>query len=88
MIADYMGPDGERVTAACLEPETVLVIAQWCFGATVEEIDPFSGERFPALNVQCKNEVKRASLYDYIVREKNGFDVMKPASFGAQYETL
>lgn len=88
MIQDYVGPDGEQVTAACLEPDTFSVIAKWCFGAVVEEIHPETGERFGALNVQCKDEVKRASLNDYIVRGKNGFDVMKPNEFGTQHELL
>lgn len=63
-----------------LSPETVTVVSVWCHAKIVEEIDPHdSSKRYPALNVQCGDEVKRASLGDYVVRLPDGkFDVMGP----------
>ena len=87
MIADYMGPDGEPVTAMRLDPELVTVVSVWCGGVIVEEIDPFTEERFPALNVQCKDEVKRASLGDYVIKhESGGFDVKGPNEFSSMHD--
>jgi hypothetical protein len=63
-----------------LSPETVTIVSVWCHAAIVEEIDPFdSTKRYPALNVQCGDEVKRCSLGDYVVKKDDGtFDVMGP----------
>lgn len=89
MIQDYMGPDGESVTAMRLEPELVTVVSIWCHAVIVEEIDPITQERFPALNVQCKGEVKRASLGDYVIKKETGaFDVKKPNEFSSQHDLL
>jgi hypothetical protein len=89
MVTDYMGPDGEPVTAMRLDPELVTVISVWCGGVIVEEINPENGERYPALNVQCKDKVKRASLGDYVVKkESGGFDVKKPNEFANNHEPL
>lgn len=87
MIADYMGPDGESVTAMRLDPELVTVVSVWCGGVIVFEIDPETQERYPALNVQCGDEVKRASLGDYVVKQENkGFDVKKPNEFASNHD--
>lgn len=87
MIQDYMGPDGEPVTAMRLDPELVTVVSVWCGGVVVEEIDPETDARYPALNVQCKDEVKRASLGDYVVKGETGaFDVKGPNEFSANHD--
>ena len=87
-MSDYMGPDGENVVAMRLDPELVTVVSVWCGGVVVDEIDPMNGTRYPALNVQCKDEVKRASLGDYIVKGANGFDVKGPNEFASQHTPL
>lgn len=79
----YSGPDEQPVQAMLLSPELVTVTSVWCSGVVVEEIDPFDdGKRFPALNVPCGDQVKRASLGDYVIKHSDGsFDVKKPSEF-------
>lgn len=72
-----MGSNAMRVSS-----ETVETIAAWADGIEVEEIDPSSGQRLPALNIQCGEDVKRASLGDWVVKkEDETFDVMGPNEF-------
>lgn len=69
--------------AMLLTPETVKVIAAWAHAVEVEEINPENPEeRYPALNVQCGDEVKRASLNDWVVKKEDGsFDVLGPNAY-------
>lgn len=68
--------------AMVLTPETVDTILAWAPSIKVEEINPESGERYPALNVQCGDDVKRASLHDWVVKKEDGtFDVKQPNEF-------
>jgi hypothetical protein len=68
--------------AMILTRETVSVILEWAPAIQVEEIHPENGERYPALNVQCGDEVKRASLEDWVIKKEDGtFDVKKPNEF-------
>lgn len=72
----------EDDTAMLLTGELVTVISVWCHGVIVEEINPENGERYPALNVQCGEDVKRASLGDWVVKTgPDTFDVKKPNEF-------
>jgi hypothetical protein len=71
----------EEQGAMRLSRETVKVIAAWTGGVEVEEINPENGERYPALNIQCGEEVKRASLDDWVVKEGGVFDVLGPNEF-------
>lgn len=66
-----------------ISPETIKVVSVWANGVIVEEIDPIDdSKRYPALNVQCGDEVKRASLGDYVVKGKDGtFDVLGPMAY-------
>lgn len=82
--------DGEMAQAMLLSPELVTVISAWCGGRVVEEIDPFDSQtRQPGINVQCQDEVKRASLGDYVVKHNDGsFDVYKPNAFKHSYTNL
>lgn len=67
--------------AKCVTADNANDIAKWCDGIVVEEIDQEDG-RFPGINVQCEEEVKRASLGDWVVQLDNGnFDVMGPNRF-------
>lgn len=69
-------------TAMQLTAETVKVVCAWAPAIEVEEIDPETQERYPALNVQCGDEVKRASLEDWVVRKEDGtFDVLGPNAY-------
>lgn len=72
--------NGQQVQSMLLTPELVTVVSVWSHARIVEEIDPHdSSKRYPALNVQCGDEVKRASLGDYVVKKADGtFDVMGP----------
>lgn len=71
----------EADNAMLLTEELVGVIAAWSGGVQVEEINPENGERYPALNIQCKDEVKRASVGDWVIKEGDFFDVKKPNEF-------
>lgn len=72
----------ESDNAMLLTPELVTVISVWCHGVIVEEINPETNERYPALNVQCGDEVKRASLGDWVIKTGDDtFDVKKPNEF-------
>jgi hypothetical protein len=69
-------------SAIKLTAETVKVICAWAPAIEVEEINPENNERYPALNVQCGEDVKRASLEDWIVKKGDGnFDVKKPNEY-------
>lgn len=84
---EYVSHDGEIVTAMRLDPELVTVVSVWCHGIIVEEIDPEINERYPALNLQCGDEVKRASLGDWIVKNSDGvFDVKGPNQFSRNFD--
>jgi hypothetical protein len=68
--------------AMLLTKETVKVLCAWAPAIEVEEINPETGERYPALNVQCGDDVKRASLEDWVVKKEDGtFDVKHPNEF-------
>lgn len=85
----YRNVDGEMVTAMRLSPELVTVVSVWCSGIIVEEKDPFDSTSYPALNIQCGDEVKRAQIDDYVVKREDGtFDVKKPNEFVRQHHTL
>lgn len=78
----YRNEEGDIVPAMKLSPELVTVVSVWCGGIIVHEIDPETDDRYPALNVQCGDEVKRASLGDTVVKNMDGtFDVKKPREF-------
>lgn len=66
-----------------VSPELVTTVAAWCKGAQVEEIDPFDAEkRYPALNIQTREGVKRASLGDAVIKHDDGsFSIMGPLAF-------
>jgi hypothetical protein len=78
----------EVVDAHMLQGDNVTVISSWCRGLIVEEIDPFDNEsRYPALNVQCRGGVKRASLGDYVIKHEDGsFDIRKTTDFLRHYQ--
>jgi hypothetical protein len=86
MYDDFTHISGEKVEAMLLTPELATVISVWCSGVLVEEIDPFNGNRQPGINVPCKDEVKRASVGDRVIRrEDKSFDVIKPNEFVHTY---
>lgn len=74
--------DKPEEEAMLLTPELVTVVSVWCHGVIVDEIDPETFISYPALNVQCGDEVKRASLNDWVIKKEDGtFDVKKPNEF-------
>ena len=84
---DYAHIAGERVQAMLMTDELATVITVWCGGLLVQEIDPFTAAVQPGINVPCKDEVKRASLGDYVIRkEDKTFDVVKPNAFKHSYK--
>lgn len=87
MYDDYTHVSGAKVQAMLLTPEMATVISVWCNGVLVEEIDPFdSSKRQPGVNVPCKDEIKRASVGDRVIRrEDKSFDVVKPNEFAHTY---
>jgi hypothetical protein len=89
MADDYISSDGEQVQAMRLDPELVTVLSVWCHGNIVEEIDPFSGEKFPAINLRTQHDtVSRANLGDYVIKHEDGsFEVRKPGAFLQHYSS-
>lgn len=90
-MAQYAHMDSyRRAKAVMLTGDNVTVISVWANAVPVEEIDPFDNDsRSPGLNVLCGNEVKRASLGDYVIQHEDGtFDVSKPLSFLSHYVKL
>lgn len=76
-----------KESAMQFSPELANIVAIWCNGALVEEIDPETNERFPALNVQCGEDVKRASIGDWVVKkEDKTFEVMGPNEYLAHFD--
>jgi hypothetical protein len=73
-----------------LSEETATVVSVWCQGKIVEEIDPFDDtKRSPALNVQCRDEVKRCSVGDYVIKHAdNTFDVIGPIEYASRKEKM
>lgn len=70
-----------------LQTDNADVIAAWSKAIRVEEIDPVdSNLKFPGLNVQCGDEVKRASVGDYVIKHDDGtFDVRSAITFARDY---
>lgn len=85
MYADQDSVD--IVEARMLDGNNVTVVADWARAIITEEIDPFSADRYPGLNVQTPREVKRASMGDYVIKRPNGdLDVFKPIEFRARFK--
>lgn len=87
----YADMDSDRqVAAMTLTADNVTVISVWANAMVVEEIDPFDAEvKFPGLNVQCKSQVKRASLGDKVIKHGDGtYDVLTPMAFLGRYVQL
>lgn len=70
-----------------LEEDNAEVVAQWASAVVVEEIDPFDADKkYPGLNVQCGDTVKRASLGDCVIKHDDGtFDVLTSLEFAGKY---
>jgi hypothetical protein len=83
MPDSYLSHDGKIVQAMRLDPELVAVLSVWCHGQVVEEIDPLDPEKkFPAINLETREGVSRASLGDYVIKHDDAtFEVRKPGSF-------
>jgi len=87
----YADMDSNRqVRAIMLRADNATVISAWARAVMVEEIDAFDADKkFPALNVQCGDGVKRASLGDYVLKHDDGtFDVKKPFEFLRGYTQI
>lgn len=66
------------IEARTLSMHNVEEVAEWCGGMVVQEHDALDHSvAFPAINVQCGNEVRRASLGDTIVEQNGVFSVTK-----------
>lgn len=83
--------DSDRqVAAMTLTADNATIVSVWANAMIVEEIDPFDSQKtFPGLNVQCGNDVKRASLGDRVVKHGDGtYDVLTPLAFMRRYAQL
>lgn len=84
----YADMDSDKfVLAETLTADNATIVSVWAHAAIVQEIDPFDPEMsFPGLNVQCGDEVKRASLGDRVIKHSDGtYDVLKPIEFTRRY---
>ena len=51
----------------------VGLVAKWCGGVMVTEIDPFDSDKTnPAFNFQAGEEIKRAHIGDTIIKNADG----------------
>lgn len=65
----------ESRTLTALNAEEV---AEWCRGIVVTEHDPLDhSATSPGINLQCGDEVKRASVGDNIICRNGVFEVLK-----------
>lgn len=78
------------VEAIKIEPDSVQRAALWCGGFEVTEVDPDTATvRFIALNIPTEDEIMRASLGDYVLKDNRGkITVMAEADFESQYELI
>lgn len=78
------------VEAIKIEPESVQRAALWCGGFEVTEVDPKTKSLvFVALNIPTSEEIKRASLGDYVIKDARGkIKVMSGCDFESQYELI
>jgi hypothetical protein len=78
------------VEAIKIEPDSVQRAALWCGGFEVTEVDPDTKSLvFIALNIPTEQEIKRASLGDYVVKDpRGGIRVMSGKEFESQYELI
>ena len=75
------------VTAVRLNEENAALVADWCRGELIEEIDPeFPEEHQPGINVWTMNGVERASLHMYVVKYGNNFFVAHNRVFETKFE--
>lgn len=79
-----------RLEAIRLTEDNAGVVAAWCGGQLVEEIDPEHPEETqPGINVTVKSGgVKRASLHQYIVKFTGQFYVENNRVFETAYEPV
>lgn len=77
------------VHANLLTKDNVEAVAIWCGGQQVEEIDPFTEDRFVGINIPTLEGVMRASEGDYVIKGVQGeFYPCKPDIFTATYEKV
>lgn len=77
------------VEAVRLREDNAAVVAAWCRGSVVEEIDPeHPDEMQPGININTPAGVKRASLHMYVVKFGNNFFVSHNRPFEMTYEPV
>lgn len=87
-VERYAHMDSDKfVQAETLTADNATIVSVWAHAVVVQEIDPFDPEMsFPGLNVQCGDQVKRASLGDKVILHDDGtYDVLKPIEFSRRY---
>lgn len=69
-----MGSEARTLTA-----ENAHEISEWCGGMVVQEHDALDHSKIqPGVNLQCGDEVKRASVGDMVIRLHDGtFELYK-----------
>lgn len=83
MIEKYRhGGTGAQVEAMQLTAENIQDIAFWCPSAMiVTEIDPFTSEEMPALNITTASGRERVSIGQYVVKANGQFYMDLPGHF-------
>ncbi len=86
----YKDLGSEEVEAAEVMPSTVKDITAWCKGVEVVEIDPFnSTNTFVGINVPTPEGNKRASQYNFVVKDYAGdFSVLEDWKFHARFQRV
>lgn len=82
MTQSITNRDGQQEEAMQVSDELAVIIAIWCHGLVIDEIDPFTGDRQSGVNVPTSEGIKRASRGDWVIKkEDKTFDVKKPNEF-------
>lgn len=80
---------GDRVEAHQLTEDNTSELARLCGGRVVQEIDPTTEARYPAINVPTLGGTRRLGLGDYLVRHANyTWMVVEGSIFEQQYREV
>lgn len=81
------GQPNITVEAVRLNEENAAMVAAWCGGEVIEEINPeHPDEKQPGINITTPKGVKRASLHMYVINFARAFFVQNNRPFEMLYE--
>ena len=90
-IEQWRKKDAHHITveAVRLTEDNATMVAAWCGGELIEEIDPEHPEETqPGINIRTPKGTKRASLHMYVIKYGNQFFVDNNRPFEMKYEPV